>query len=652
MSDGSQLFDPRDRDEADGTDGAEEIDHGAPALPLRAPSNDLAEPEGGLLMAGPLDPDAVSTPRPTTPETVPKAQAGRALVPTDLASPGHGMGEKLVALAYRFGVPGELLGGPPGRKDAQRLRSDVVPPPLGRRPAGMALRAGHFLVGGVKAPIGKVDLESRARLTPLFEQVIHGFAWLDDLAAAGTPDQTSPTARRIFDRWLAANPKPGRGPAWKVDRAGARLLAWLTHAPLLAGDREGEDGDRLIEAIRRHARWLDRHVTRDADPMAAFTGWAALAAAGLLLPEGRARRLFAEAGLVRAGGNLVSEDGGVLSRSPIAQGQAIATLARLFAAYRAVKRDPPEALERLNALLVPPLLALRHADGGLGSWQGGGGTGADEVDALVAASGVRARALVDVREWGYQRVRAGGTILQFDAAPPPTGRHVRHGCASTLAFELSTGAGRLIVNCGGAGLAGGQVPVRIEQGLRATAAHSTLVLSDANSTAIEMGGRLGDGVAEVSIDRSAPADLAGRPGGTRLEASHDGYAARHGLRHRRILTVSNGGGEVAGEDLLEPAGKRGKRGQIGFALRFHLGPGVAVALGEDGRGASLSLPGGADEEHWQFRLAGSNDAASLSVEESLWVDGDGRPHPIEQLVVEGLAQRGGARFSWLLKRID
>jgi hypothetical protein len=74
------------------------------------------------------------------------------------------------------------------------------------------------------------------------------------------------------------------------------------------------------------------------------------------------------------------------------------------------------------------------------------------------------RPLRDARQWGYQRVNAGKTVLQVDAAPPPVARHTRDGCASTLAFELSHGAERIIVNCGGAAFAGGLIPVRLAQG--------------------------------------------------------------------------------------------------------------------------------------------------------------------------------------------
>ncbi len=237
-------------------------------------------------------------------------------------------------------------------------------------------------------------------------------------------------------------------------------------------------------------------------------------------------------------------------------------------------------------------------------------------------------------------------MVQMDAAPPPRARHARFGCASTLAFEMSDGVHRLIVNCGGAALAGGQVPARIEQGLRATAAHSTLVLDNANSTAVLLGGKLGKGVDQVEIERS---DIQ-RAGGDvqRIEASHDGYAQRYGLIHRRILMLRCDGTELRGEDILLPPAKKGQRGKVSFAIRFHLGRGVEARLSEDMRGASLMLPDGA---LWQFRLGGNDTGANVALEESMWVDGDGRPHAIEQLVIQGMASRGGGQFSWLLKKM-
>jgi uncharacterized heparinase superfamily protein len=410
---------------------------------------------------------------------------------------------------------------------------------------------------------------------------------------------------------------------------------------LLAGnDRQLRNG--TLKALAETARWLDRNVSKAEDRLAEVAGWCAIVAAGLLLPEGKPRRLFGEAGLVHALGELVGDDGGVLSRSPLDQMEAIELLTRLGACYHATRRDPPAAIELMLKMLVPPLLTLLHADGSVGSWQGSGAVSAERISALVQASGVRTRPLRDPRQWGYQRVGAGRSVLQFDAAPPPLARHARHGCASTLAFEFSHGQQRLIVNCGGAALAGGQVPVRIEQGLRATAAHSTLVLGDANSTAVLINGKLGSGVGAVEIDRRLVES--GKSTATRLEASHDGYAQRFGLIHRRILILRDDGTELRGEDLLVPAGRRAKRGKIPYAIRFHLGPGIEATLTDSKRGVHLALPEGS---YWQF-LSVSGEVA---IDESLCVDGDGRPQPVQQLVIEGMESRGGGSFSWLLKKL-
>lgn len=573
-------------------------------------------------------------------------EPGRSLVVADFSDPAHNAAERLIRLAYGLGIPASTLTSPFSKPARPRLLATVESPLAGDRAAGVALRAGHFLVYGVKAPIAQMGYGPGAHLTAPFERTVHGFTWLRDLASAAPREQGAPTACRIMDAWLAANPKPAKGTAWKVENVGLRLQSWLVHAPLILSTADKGKRKQRLEAMAATARWLDRNVKDASDRLGELAGWCAIIAAGLLMPDGRPRRLFGEAGMARALGELVADDGGALSRSPLAQMDAIALLVDLAACYRAADREPPDVIESMLQLLVPPLLTLVHSDGALGSWQGSGAVRHDRLAALVDASGVRTRPLQDVRQWGYQRVLANKSTLIFDAAPPPLSRHARFGCASTLAFEFCAQGQRLVVNCGGAAFAGGQVPARIEQGLRATAAHSTLVLDDANSTAVHINGRLGAGVNEVEVDRRVLKTGQGKA--TRVEASHDGYAARFGLVHRRVLMLRDDGSELRGEDLLVPAGKRGKRGKIGFAIRFHIGPGVELRLAEDLKGAGLAAP---DGSYWQFRIAAGDGSGEVSIEESMWVDGNGRPQPIQQLVIQGMTSRSGGSFSWLLKKM-
>jgi uncharacterized heparinase superfamily protein len=587
--------------------------------------------------------------QPTPPAEPKPVEPSRALALSDVIAAPAGPGEALIRLAYRMGVPGHVLSQPFRRAAPLRVLATVESPNRGDRAAGTALRAGHFLIHGARLPIASFDFAPAAHHAPGVERVVHCFSWLADLAASAPRADGAAVAERITTQWLHAHAAPAKGPAWEVEHAGLRLVAWLVHAPLVLGGTDKGLKSRLLAAIADTASWLDKRAPREGAGFGSVAGWAGIVAAGLLLPHGKPRRLFGEAGLVKALGDMVGEDGGVLSRCPAAQLDAIRLLTDLIACYDAVDVTPPAALAVMRELLVPPLLALRHGDGALGNWQGQGAIAADRVNAVIEASGVRTRPLAQADSWGYSRIKAGETLLQFDTAPPPRARHVRHGCASTLAFELSDGPQRIIVNCGGAALAGGQVPARIGQGLRATAAFSTLVLDNANSTAVLLHGQLGKGVDTVELERRMVANRGAREA-TRIEAAHDGYAQRFGLTHQRILTLSADGTELAGEDILIPAGRSGKRGKIGFAIRFHLGRGVEVQLSGDKRGASLLLP---DGRLWQFRLGGDRAGAgaiTLSAEDSLWVDGEGRPHATEQLVIEGLALRSGGHFSWLLRK--
>lgn len=607
-----------------------------PALPLGP------EPEPLVIASSAVRPIAVaddSAPAADDGEIAP-LESSRALALADFSPPQVSAGERLIRLAYGLGLPPTALN--PFRKRARpRLTATVASPLAGDPASGTALRAGHFLLHGVKLPIADTEFAG-PRLSPPFERLVHGFGWLGDLASCAARPQCAPVAERIFAAWLTANPRPGTGPAWAIGNTGHRLLAWLVHAPLLLSSQDRKLRARVLTTFDETARWLDRHVGRAEDTLAEVAGWTAITAAGLLLAEGRARRLYGEGGLIRALGNLVSDDGGVLSRSPLGQIEAIELLIELRACYAAVRSTPPPQLDTILELLVPPLLTLLHGDGGLGSWQGAGAVSAERIAALIKASGVRTRPLRDARHWGYQRVSAGKAVLQFDAAPPPLARHARDGCASTLAFEFSHGGERLIVNCGGAAFAGGLIPLRLAQGLRATAAHSTLAIDDFNSTAVLINGKLGPGVSEVEVDRRI---LSGEGGGaTRIEASHNGYVGRYGLTHRRILIIRDDGSELRGEDLLVPTGRRGKRGMIGVALRFHLGPHIELAQGRDGLGVTLALP---DGSLWQFR----SGRDPVTLEESLWSDGMGRPLATRQLVISAKVPRSGESFSWLLKKM-
>jgi uncharacterized heparinase superfamily protein len=472
-----------------------------------------------------------------------------------------------------------------------------------------------------------------------FSDYLQSFEWLRDLAAAATRERAARAAEKVMVKWLAADAANVTDRAWRADLWGRRILFWSAYAPYILSSRDTEYRAQVLNTLSRGARHLDKAADRAPPGIARMTSWAGVIAAALVVQGGPARLSKGEAGLLRALALGVHDDGGLTSRSPVEQLALVELLSQLRAVYFAGERDLPDAVAEALEGAVAALLGVALGDEALSNWQGGNMASKRRIAAAVEGTGVHARPLRQPRGWGYQRLDAKVTIAIFDAAPPPPSRAFSGGCASTLAFELSEGLNRIVVNCGGEGAATGALPDQLARALRTTAAHSTLTLGDRNSTAIHEDGTLGKGVAQVELLRDDTGGV------VQVEASHDGYVRRFGMVHQRTLTLASDGRELKGQDVLlqQGRGKRKAGEPLPFAVRFHLAPNVEAATTADGQGALLRIRG---STVWQFRCRGGQ----LSIEDSIWIDGEARMHGSQQLVVTGDTPPDGHTIAWIFRR--
>lgn len=361
-------------------------------------------------------------------------------------------------------------------KGRHPLKLIAVPddPVVGDVARGRALLDGDVAFGGEVRPIAALDMK-RPDTSRAFAEHVHGFAWLRDLSTVATRAVGAPVAEALMARWLDAHADVVDPFAWRPDLWGRRVLFWSAHAPLILSSADLVYRSRVLNALARGARHLDRGADKAAPGAARIAAWCGVVAAGLLIPGGDPRRAFGEAGLARALGASLFDDGGSVSRSPAVLLDCIMLLAMLRESYAARRLDLPETVAATQARMVAALLGTMHGDRALSSWQGGSPDTPEHIAAVIEASGVRTRPLRQARDWGYQRLASGTAVLVIDAAPPPVARVVEGGCASTLAFEFSDGAHRIVVNCGGARMAG----AALAHGLRTTAAHSTSSLPTA-----------------------------------------------------------------------------------------------------------------------------------------------------------------------------
>ena len=505
----------------------------------------------------------------------------------------------------------------------------------GDRQRGEALLAGRYTLGSESLGLKDLDFAALGTSGPLAQQ-LQGFSWLRDLAAAASRERGARLGEAIVGRWLLAHGTKV-DEAWAPHLWGERILFWTAYAPYILSSSDGGYRSALLNTLARGARHLDGSADKVAPALGRVTGWCGVVAAALLVQGGVPRLARGEAGLARALGSAQFDDGGLTSRSPSEQVQLVDRLGLLRACYQAAKQTIPDGIEAASQAALAALHGVTMGDGALSSWQGGNPGEPARLTALIEGCGLRARPLRQARGWGYQRMSALGTIVVMDAAPPPPQKMAGQGSASTLAFELSDGGQRLVVNCGGPGGLPTAVPDELVEGLRTTAAHSTLVLADTNSTNILADGSLGKGVEDVAIDRKEDNDS------SRLEASHDGYVRSFGLVHKRSLMLGNDGKELRGADQLVAKGRKKIRESAPYAARFHLAPGVEATITADGMGAILRTKGAPP---WNFRCRGGN----LAAEESLWIDGRGEPHRTTQLVIIGEVSALGGEIGWQFRR--
>jgi uncharacterized heparinase superfamily protein len=318
-------------------------------------------------------------------------------------------------------------------------------------------------------------------------------------------------------------------------------------------------------------------------------------------------------------------------------------------ALRGADREVPAELIDAMQRIAPTLRALRHADGGLARFHGGGRGLDGWLDQALAGVGTFEQP-DQFLHMGYGRLSAGRTTLVTDVDVPPKGAAAQQAHASTLAFEVTSGRRPLIVNCG----SGASFGPEWRRAGRATPSHSTLMVEGVSSSRIEVAKNgaevLSDGPKEVQSDISMLAD------GSRLATAHDGYRRSHGLTHVRTLDLTSDGRAIAGEDLLttlEDADKprfdraldREKLQGVPWSVRFHLHPEVEAVIDLGGAAVSLTQKSG---EIWVFRHDG---VAKLALEPSVYLEnGRLRPRATQQVVLSGRSLSYATRIRWSLSK--
>ncbi len=532
-------------------------------------------------------------------------------------------------------------------RPATAFQSTPEPKMIGHFARGRQLLAGNFLFSGHLIEAPGVNIWDAAARVDTATETAHGFNWLDDLAAVGD-NKARVAAQDWMQEWIRRY-GTGTGSGWTPDLTGRRLIRWIAHGFFLLRGADKVASEAYFRSAAQQAIFLSRRWKAARAGLPRFEALAGMIYAGLSLQGMEHHVQPAIAMLNRDCKTQIGIDGGISSRNPEELLDILTLLTWVEAALRDAEHPIPEALSSAMHRIAPTLRALRHADGGLARFHGGGRGLDGWLDQALASVGSNEQPTKGLH-MGYGRLSAGRTSIVVDVASPPTDASATEAHASTLAMELTSGRRPLIVNCG----SGTSFGPEWRRAGRATPSHSTLSIEGVSSSRISVDGSgqelLKDGPEEVQSEFGDVTD------GTRLATAHDGYRRSHGLTHVRTLDITADGRALAGEDLLTILNAKDEQRfdkaldaetlqGIPWTVRFHLHPEVEAAVDLGGAAISLTQKSG---EIWVFRQDGAQE---MRLEPSVYLEnGRLRPRASQQVVLSGRSLSYATRIRWSLSK--
>ncbi len=496
---------------------------------------------------------------------------------------------------------------------------------------GRIALAGRILETGGVSPFS-LDMPSEG-----FEEKLHSFSWLRHVRASKS-EEACTRSRLLVSDWIAVHGRRIMGVAWAPETAAQRLIAWLSHSPVILQSADAGFYRRFLKSLGYHVRYLSLIAKYAPDGEVRLKVRIALAVASISLPNRASKIARYGMKLDRELERQILPDGGHVSRNPRIMLDLLIDLLPLRQSYINLGHDVPPGLVPAIDRMFPAIRFFRHQDGDLALFNGSTATLANELASVLRydeTSGRPSRALPDI---GYQRLAADDTVIIVDTGIPQRLSLSRSAHCGCLSFELSSVRNRFIVNSGFPPFA---APA-FKRASRSTAAHSTVTINDTSSSRLSRSRLLGaimvPGITEVNVERETD-----QKGADVLMASHDGYLKEFGFIHQRELELNAAGSKIKGRDLIQAAEneKSAPSASVDVVSRFHIHPSIElVSLDEE----SIMMRA-VDGTSWVFSAPGQ----TVSIAEDVFMADASGIRPSQQIEIPFQAS-GTTEIRWLVER--
>ena len=199
-------------------------------------------------------------------------------------------------------------------RPATAFSTTPEPRTIGSFARGRQITGGNFLFAGFLVEAPDTAIWDLPMPDEGFETEIHGFTWLDDLAAVGD-HHASKRAQDWTHDWIARY-GTGSGPGWTPDLTGRRLIRWINHAILLLNGQERETSEAYFRSLAAQTIFLSRRWKAASPGLPRFEALTGLIYAGLALDGMDAHVGHATRALAQECAREIDDGGGLSTRNP------------------------------------------------------------------------------------------------------------------------------------------------------------------------------------------------------------------------------------------------------------------------------------------------------------------------------------------------
>ena len=520
---------------------------------------------------------------------------------------------------------------------AEQFISTPGPLSIGNTVVADKICQGEFFIFGNTLQLeDKVIWEHSLKNIENYED-LHGFTWLDDLAARGDNAAIEIAQKWIFS-WIEKYGS-GSGAGWTPNLTGKRLIRLIHHEEIILHELPEKKISTYFRFIYKQANFLSKRFYKTHEINMNFEAIVGLIYCGLYVEGFDSFITVATEYLSRECRDKIDEDGGILSRNPEELLEIFTCLVWVAHGLHDANWTPSQAhIDAINRI-APTLRHLRHTNGDLCRFNGSLGKYSGELDRYLFLSGNKKKT-TKILKMGYARLEGGRTSIIQDAGRLPNLFQSNLAHASVLGFELTHGRQPLIVNCG----SGANFGRDWWKAGRATQSHSTFCIKGQSSAKLtrslsynsKLTDFLSQGPTEVVTNKSKVT------GGTELTVSHDAYASKFSVNLERKLELSDNGEILIGNDQIDLLSTRDRSKEISshdleYEIRFQFHPSVTVQILDD------------DVVKVNSKYAGAWILEALNLTPSIqpsyyFSDGNSSPIPTKQVVFS-------TKFNDVLKQV-